>query len=444
MNKLRSQTQPSIHITLREWQKITPESCPLVAGVFLDRDLIVRQQIESLNESGKIEILELVDGLQIRTFQHVGNVRVGQFRITILPKIDGVHFLSLLQYAFGWRKLELFNPSRLDLEELGFKEILIFQLMAEAKNILGRGLHRKYERVEENLQSPRGRIDFNQFAYKGGLSDASLYCRHYLRLEDNLLNQILLAGLKLGIRLTSDLVLRAELRKISRFLERSVSPVKLTPSLMQNAWINTNRLTAFYRPTFSIIEILLSSQGISLDSREADIKLPGFLFDMNQFFQALLFRFLSENLMGYEVIGEYRLAGMLTYHLEYNPQKRRAASIRPDFAIIKDQLLVALLDAKYRDIWDKSLPREMLYQLAMYAFSQDQPGTATILYPTTASEAKESWINVQHPISRDKLAKVILRPVNIIALEELINAPNTVSTQRARTEFSNKMAFEQV
>ncbi len=441
MNKFQSQIQTIRHFQLQEWQKITPDSCPGVAGVSFNHDPAIRRQIASLNQSGKIEILELVEGLQIRTFQYVGNIRIGPISISIQPKIDGVRFLSLLRYAYGWRKLEFFDPSILNLEENGFQDILIFQLLAEAKNILGRGLYRKYECIEENLQSPRGRIDFNQFAIKGGLSDAFLFCRHYLRLENNLLNQTLLAGLLLSSRLTSDIVLRAELRKISQILEQSVSSVKLTSSLLLNAQINTNRLTAIYRPTLSIIKILLSSQGISLDRKDSDIKLPGFLFDMNRFYQALLSRFLSENLLGYEVQDEFRLSGMLAYHPQYNPQKHKAATIRPDFAILKDHQVVALLDAKYRDLWEKSLPRDMIYQLAMYAFSQNRPGTATILYPTTNQEAQEAWINVQHPISRERLAKVVLRPVNLLAIEEMINTSNTAYVKREKNKFAKKMVF---
>ncbi|HBH12463.1 MAG TPA: restriction endonuclease [Clostridiales bacterium] len=441
MNKYRSQTQAIRHIPLQEWQKITPDNSPLVAGVSFNREPAIRQQIASLNQSSRIEILELVDGLQIRTFQHVGNIRIGGINISIQPKIDGVRFLSLLRYAYGWRKLELFNPSILNLEENGFQEILIFQLLAEAKNILGRGLYRKYECIEENLQSPRGRIDFNQFASNGGLSDASLFCRHYMRLENNLLNQTLLAGLRLGSRITKDLVLRAKLRKLSQILDQSVSLVKLTPNLIKSARIKINRLTEIYRSTLSIIEILLSSHGISFDSKEADIKLPGFLFDMNRFYQALLFRFLSENLVGYDVQDEFPISGMLAYHPKFNPLNRRAPTIRPDFAIIKDHQVVALLDAKYRDLWDKSFPRNMMYQLAMYAFSQEKPGNATILYPTTNQEAEEAWINVQHPISSDKLAKVVLRPVNLLTIEELINTSNTAFVKRERANFANKMVF---
>ena len=103
-------------------------------------------------------------------------------------------------------------------------------------------------------------FDFNRFANEGGLQNASLFCKYYSRLEDNLYNRILLAGLKLGSKLTNDLVLRVELRKISKILDEMISFVELTPAIVDRAFTNTNRLTVIYQPILSIIEILLSSQ----------------------------------------------------------------------------------------------------------------------------------------------------------------------------------------
>ena len=441
MNKPRSENQAIPPIPLQEWQKVTPDESPLVTGVYLDHDPAIQQQIAYLNKSKRIEILELVNGLQIRTFQHIGQVQIGPLRITIRPKIDGVRFLSLLQYAYSWRKLEFFDSSALNLDDNGFQDILILQLLAEAKNILGRGLTRNYEPVKEKLTSPKGRIDFTQYAYNGGLSDASLFCRHYLRLENNILNQALLAGLKLSSRITSDIKLRTELRRISQILEQNVSIIKLGSALIQKARINTNRLTTNYRPSLSIIEILLSSQGISLDGKEDNNKLPGFLFDMNRFYQALLSRFLSENLFGYDVQNEFQLSGMLAYHPQHNPQRHRAATIRPDYAIVKEHQVIALIDAKYRDLWENPLPRDMVYQLAIYAFSQKRPGTATILYPTINQEAQEAWLNVRDPKTTETLAKVVLRPVNLLKLEEMVNASNTKYLRREKFKFAKQLVF---
>ena len=55
--------------------------------------------------------------------------------------------------------------------------------------------------------------------------------------------------------------------------------------------------------------------------------------------------------------------------------------------------IAAILDAKYRDLWERSLPRDMLYQLGMYALSRSGPDRqAVILYPTLEAGAIDQTI----------------------------------------------------
>ena len=63
---------------------------------------------------------------------------------------------------------------------------------------------------------------------------------------------------------------------------------------------------------------------------------------------------------------------------------------RPDYAVKQGRKVVTLLDAKYRDLWEKSLLRDMLYQLSVYALRQPRSSTAAILYPTDAPIASAS------------------------------------------------------
>lgn len=102
--------------------------------------------------------------------------------------------------------------------------------------------------------------------------------------------------------------------------------------------------------------------------------------------------------------------------------------------------LLSLLDAKYRDLWDKSLPREMLYQLVVYAISHRQGLQSSILYPTTNSLAKEARIEVTDPIYGKQLGQVCLRPVNLTEIEELVSA-NTAAARRQREVIANNLAF---
>jgi 5-methylcytosine-specific restriction enzyme subunit McrC len=110
---------------------------------------------------------------------------------------------------------------------------------------------------------------------------------------------------------------------------------------------------------------------------------------------------------------------MMRYVPGFNPRKSRSPTPRPDFAVRDGRNVKALLDAKYRDLWARDLPRDMLYQLAMYALSQPKGATAAILFPTTSPEARDAIIEIREPLGDGSLGFVALRPVIV---EELVEA----------------------
>jgi 5-methylcytosine-specific restriction enzyme subunit McrC len=432
----------SIAIDLQEWQPASPMTHARLVGVELPRDDITPRLIQVLSEKKRLKVLELRQGVSLETSSYVGRIALGELQITIRPKITMLPLLHLLQYTYGLRQLDLLSVAGFETESLTFQDLLIHQLLAEVSELLLRGLYRRYVRREEALARPRGRIALQTIARQGGIVRASLPCIHHPRLEDCLINQVLLQGVSLAAWIVNDDQLRTHLLQLAYFHLADISPIKLDQQTLKRLHREMNRLTAAYAPAITLIEILLASEGISLDESQPEQRLPGFLFDMNRFFQELLARFLSEYLQDHTVQPQFEIEDMLVYI--DNPQHHLAPKPRPDYVVKQGGKVVGILDAKYRDLWEKPLPPDMLYQLVMYALSQEQCNSATILYPTTHPGAQEAKLEVRVPTYGKGYSYVVLRPVNLLQLEMLLMNPEkkmTVEIERERAAFARWLAF---
>lgn len=454
-------TSPTVAVTLREWESVSSEPGSPLHGVYLPEDQRVRRAAEEIAKRGMLRLTEARHGLAVTSTSFVGRVRLGNLTITVQPKITGVPLMRLLAYAYNLRDLTRAGSGATEFavkQGQPFQDLLVYQLATEMRELTARGLRREYTRAEQQLTSPRGRIDIGRLAREGAggrfFRDGTLPCIMHERSGDTALNRALRAGLALGAQLTDDAVLRTTLRRLDSLLEAAGAATVARRrtdinGMLRRAHHEQSRLTAAYDPALTLIGLLNSAAGPTLDeadeSGSVPLPLPGFLFDMNRLFQAVLLRFLTENLpAAYTIQSERGLRHVFAYDSDWNPNGRRMPTPRPDFAITSRGETVMILDAKYRDLWEHSLPHEMLYQLTIYALSQSGARReAAILYPTMTAAATEARIHVRDPAranTDNRSATVVLRPVNLPRLAALIH-DRSPSASAARAALAESMAF---
>jgi 5-methylcytosine-specific restriction enzyme subunit McrC len=425
-------------LRMREWERLTSAENPALATFSFADDAEARALAQKLTEAEILEVVELREGLSIRSTSYVGRVQLRDLQLTIQPKIELNVLLTLFGYAYRLPDLRMMTNSKLDAEPHAFQDILIHQLIVELTKLLSRGLHRQYRKAEGSLAVTKGRIDIQRIARQTGGHGTDIPVIHHPKLEDNLINQALLAGVRLAFSLTTDVNIRSRLRRLASQMEGSISPIHLDSGVMMRLSREMNRLMTHYEPSITLIELLMSSSGITLEAKVQQAALPGFLFDMNSFFERLLSRFLKENLPAYTVHDQQRLKGMMAYNPQHNPKRRRSPTPRPDFVITDGERLVAILDAKYRDLWDQSLPHDMLYQLAMYALSQGWNGQSIILYPSVTNRPVPQVIEINEAFANSNKARVILTPVNLNDLSELLQ-DMSVSARTNRAAYAEHL-----
>jgi 5-methylcytosine-specific restriction enzyme subunit McrC len=426
-------TREMAPIILSEWTRIGPAEYPELGRVQLD--LPVKRSLASLR--GRIDIRPGFDGLEIESTSFVGRIDVGSLRVAIQPKLPAVPLTKLLRYAYGLRDIGTIGETSTPTVYDGLHDLLISMLADEVDELLHRGLARHYIAISADLGSPRGKILVEQFAQRGGAIEARLPCRYFERRVNWQLNQVLRAGLRTATWMTDDRSLRRRVHALADRLDDIQDIDRLTTDDIDRAERALTRLTSASAPALTLIRLLTEMQGVAFEPNKPTSRTPGFLFDMNRFFQRLLSRFLRENLVLEQIKDESAIGSLFAYSADANPKRRSSPRPRPDYALVRGTKVEAFLDAKYRDIWEKGYPSDWLYQLAIYALASPSQ-VSVMLYATMSAGAQDECIEIRQPLtwSNKGPAVVILRPVLLQKLVECVSPDRKHAAPFQRRQFA--------
>ena len=123
-------------------------------------------------------------------------------------------------------------------------------------------------------------------------------------------------------------------------------------------------------------------------------------------------------------VDELGIRSLFGWLVAANPRAWRDPVQKPDFTIKDGLKTIAVLDAKYRDLWLRPLPADMLYQLALYAIAYPSAGSkSAIIYPTLDRSAAEQAVELRSSSGGARLALIVLRPVHLDELRRALRAP---------------------
>ncbi len=107
--------------------------------------------------------------------------------------------------------------------------------------------------------------------------------------------------------------------------------------------------------------------------------------------------------------------------------------------IFSDKNIISILDAKYINLWEKTLDSKVLYQLTVYSLLYKNINSAIILYPSIGKK-KEQRINLNDFTMNGKKSQILIRYVDMEYLTKLISN-RSYQNKKMLIEYVNELVF---
>ena len=415
-----TQEDSSNVIHLSEWESHTLPNCRLSQA---DRELRSR-----LGESGegRLQIVELREGLRVQATSWVGVVRLETIEIRIAPKLAGGHewLARLLEFASGIEGLTRF---RIDIAlEVGGESLLDFIsfLFTEAtERLLRQGLISGYIEREEELGVVRGRLLADrQVLQRFGQLDR-LVCSFDEFDHDIDENRLLLGALSVALRRVRSPSIHRRLSRLRAVLEPVCDPSGLDLGNLRREF-SYNRTNAHYKQAHGLAWLILDALGIDDLLALGSTRSFAFLLDMNMLFERFVKGFV-ERILEPDL---YRV----DYHVTHSSviwdsnTGKPYSQVIPDLVISRrdDATYRLAIDAKYKLYNHRKIDSNDIYQTFLYAYALGSRGIATsptalLLYPLAVSETSTLRLEVW-ALDKSRGANIIAMGISIpTALREL-------------------------
>lgn len=314
---------------------------------------------------------------------YVGLISLGSQQVEVLPKIDGTAYQarrSLAGMVAATLGLELHTETTGLVERVDdtILEFIVRLFCEELWKAVRQGIARQYVSRAENLVVVRGRLNVAQQLRQNLARPDRLYCEFDEFSDDNPLNQLLKAALRVVLGVTR----RESTQRSSAELLFCLQDVSDVPSAQAlRAPVVTDRLTGRYAPLVRLARMLL--EGASPDLISGSGNGYAVLFDMNELFEEFVGR------MAMRAFGPAGLRVSLQgpkRHFTTCDAGKPAFELRPDIVVADGAQPLIVLDTKWKALKvqasNEAVSSADVYQMAAYAHRYDV-SDVVLVYPHT-------------------------------------------------------------
>ena len=376
---------PVLHI--REWSTTTPET-PGVGGVLrglrlTDKD---RGLLSELEGRASLRFTELRSGLAISVGPHVGTVSLSGLRVVIMPKIRIANLMRMVAYAFDISDL-LVTETRTAYTPAddGLIDLLGLSLLRSIELIARGGLLPSYQVRNEDLATPRGRLNMLHIATHRHLT--TLHCTYDDLTVDHELNQLLASGLRFATSVMQSADIRLDLARAADRFFGDLSRIPLDAEQLRVAFEGLDRRSSHYRAALTLIALIHQGARLGEHAEAGVMQLSSFMLNMNMVFERFLGRYLAENSPVSIRISAQDVRSDVFSYLQ-NAGGWKKPTIRPDFIFSQHHRVIAVADAKYKNRYEHPPTSAELYQLITYglSYTMPDPREVLLLHPLQSDE----------------------------------------------------------
>ncbi|MDR2582865.1 MAG: McrC family protein [Fibromonadaceae bacterium] len=313
---------------------------------------------------------------------YVGVIQVGKTIIEILPKADKNNdenkwrniLIGMLRTVYDF-DVKAPTQSSLKIKPNSILELYFEVFVKEVEYLLHTGLSKQYIKIENNLNSLKGKILFSKHIQKNLIHKKKFFVNYTTYDKEHILHKLLYKTLKLLQKINTNPALQSKIcALLLNFPE--MPDIKVTENTFNK--ITYSRKTEAYRNAINIAKLLLLNY--HPDIRGGSNSVLAIMFDMNKLWEEFVYKSLRKHLgnKGYEVKEQVS-------KLFWESRK-----IKPDIVIKKDNEYW-ILDTKWKILDDnaKDINDNDLKQMFVYSLYFDAPKVA-LVYPTGRSYKNDS------------------------------------------------------